>query len=107
VNEGEWQSDGKRRSHCSEVLDTEGAPDELYYHPELATLSCVVWYVDCCYLGIYLGLIHLCWRGGIESESVPGELLCVHCERGLSGSVDADRAVAFYFKTVVIPSCVY
>jgi hypothetical protein len=70
----------RRRSHCGEVLDTEGALDELYYHPELAALSCIIWYVDYCCLGIYLGLIHLDWiylgyRGRIESESVLGGLL--------------------------------
>jgi hypothetical protein len=65
----------KKRSHCSEVLDTEGALDELYYHPELAALSCIVWYVDNCCLGIYLGLVHLCWRrSGIKSETVLGLL---------------------------------
>jgi hypothetical protein len=81
--------DGKRRSHRSEVLDTEGAFDELNYHPELATLSCIIWYVDCCYLGICLVLFHLWWRSGIESKSVPWGLLWVHCELS-KGSVDGN-----------------
>lgn len=61
----------RRNSHCSEVLDTKRTFDELYYHSELATLSGVIWYVDCRSLGIYLCLIEL----GCRSKTKGGRLL--------------------------------
>lgn len=68
----ERKGDERRNSHCSEVLDTKRTFDELYYHSELATLSSVIWYVDCCSLGIYLCLIELCCRSKTKGERLLG-----------------------------------
>lgn len=47
--------------HCGEIFDTKRALDELYYHPNPTTLSCVVWHVDGCGLRIRLFWSD-CWK---------------------------------------------